>query len=146
MLSAELAARGLSASALVTVPERRTTTKMRVVTSRNQQVARIDYETDDDVDTADEDAIMTAIDQHLERRRCCWSRTIRKAWSPGESMAHLVACAHERGIPLLVDPKVPHLDFYRGATLVTPNHVEAESRFGQQPHPHARRCPRARRE
>ena len=27
-------------------------------------------------------------------------------------MAHLVACAHERGIPLLVDPKVPHLDFY----------------------------------
>ena len=31
-----------------------------------------------------------------------------------------------RGVPLLVDPKIPHLDYYAGATLVTPNHHEAE--------------------
>jgi D-beta-D-heptose 7-phosphate kinase/D-beta-D-heptose 1-phosphate adenosyltransferase len=31
------------------------------------------------------------------------------------------------GLPLLVDPKIPHLDFYAGATLVTPNHHEAET-------------------
>ena len=30
------------------------------------------------------------------------------------------------GAPLLVDPKIPHLDYYAGATLVTPNHHEAE--------------------
>ena len=29
-------------------------------------------------------------------------------------------------LPLLVDPKIPHLDCYAGATLVTPNHHEAE--------------------
>jgi bifunctional ADP-heptose synthase (sugar kinase/adenylyltransferase) len=40
-------------------------------------------------------------------------------------------------VPLLVDPKVPHLDFYRGATLVTPNHHEAEA--------HGRACASARR-
>jgi len=28
--------------------------------------------------------------------------------------------------PLLVDPKIPHLDRYAGATLVTPNNLEAE--------------------
>ena len=31
------------------------------------------------------------------------------------------------GIPLLVDPKVPHIDYYAGATVVTPNHHEAEA-------------------
>ena len=30
-------------------------------------------------------------------------------------------------MPVIVDPKVPHIDYYAGAALVTPNHVEAES-------------------
>jgi D-beta-D-heptose 7-phosphate kinase/D-beta-D-heptose 1-phosphate adenosyltransferase len=29
--------------------------------------------------------------------------------------------------PILIDPKVPHIDYYRGATLITPNHHEAEA-------------------
>ena len=29
--------------------------------------------------------------------------------------------------PLVVDPKIPHIDCYAGATLVTPNHHEAEA-------------------
>ena len=28
---------------------------------------------------------------------------------------------------MLIDPKVPHIDYYRGATLITPNHLEAEA-------------------
>ena len=43
-LKGELAARGIAATGLITDPLRRTTTKMRVVTSRNQQVARLDFE------------------------------------------------------------------------------------------------------
>jgi rfaE bifunctional protein kinase chain/domain len=30
-------------------------------------------------------------------------------------------------VPLIVDPKIPHLACYAGATLVTPNHHEAET-------------------
>jgi rfaE bifunctional protein kinase chain/domain len=30
-------------------------------------------------------------------------------------------------VPVLVDPKIPHLDYYAGAFLVTPNHHEAET-------------------
>ena len=29
-------------------------------------------------------------------------------------------------MPVLVDPKIPHIDYYTGATLVTPNNHEAE--------------------
>jgi len=42
-------------------------------------------------------------------------------------MARVVAFGHAQGIPVIVDPKVPHIDYYAGATLVTPNHVEAGS-------------------
>src|SRR4029077_16948335 len=38
-----------------------------------------------------------------------------------------VEVATSRGIPLLVDPKIPHVDYYAGATIVTPNHHEAET-------------------
>ena len=30
-------------------------------------------------------------------------------------------------IPLLVDPKIPHIDYYAGVTLLTPNNAEAEA-------------------
>jgi len=38
-----------------------------------------------------------------------------------------IAAAQRRRVPLLVDPKVPHIDYYKGATLITPNHLEAEA-------------------
>ena len=41
--------------------------------------------------------------------------------------AAAIDAAHRRGIPVLIDPKVPHIDYYRGATLITPNHHEAEA-------------------
>ena len=131
-LAGEMAARGLGASALVTVPGRRTTTKVRVVTSRNQQVARIDYEADGDLDGASEDALMTAVDRHLDGARVLLVSDYQKGVISRRVMAHLVARAHARGVPLLVDPKVAHLDFYRGATLITPNHLEAEIASGRR--------------
>ena len=41
-------------------------------------------------------------------------------------MAAAAAAAAARRIPLVVDPKIPHIDYYRGATVITPNHHEAE--------------------
>lgn len=129
---AEMAARGLGASALITVPGRRTTAKVRVVTSRNQQVARIDYEADGDLDRATEEALAASIDHHLDEAQVLLVSDYQKGVVSRRVMAHIVARAHERGVPLLVDPKVPHLDAYRGATLVTPNHTEAEVAAGRR--------------
>jgi D-beta-D-heptose 7-phosphate kinase/D-beta-D-heptose 1-phosphate adenosyltransferase len=47
-------------------------------------------------------------------------------------MAALVAKAQESSVPVLIDPKISHLDFYAGATLVTPNHHEAEAATHQR--------------
>jgi D-beta-D-heptose 7-phosphate kinase/D-beta-D-heptose 1-phosphate adenosyltransferase len=41
-------------------------------------------------------------------------------------MAAAIDTAKQRDVPVLVDPKIPHIDYYAGATLITPNHHEAE--------------------
>ena len=61
-LKNELAATGIHSTGLITDLERRTTTKMRVVTSRNQQVSRIDFESDHEVGTQVEDAVTAQVD------------------------------------------------------------------------------------
>ena len=38
-----------------------------------------------------------------------------------------IAAARSANVPVLVDPKVPHVEYYAGASLVTPNHHEAEA-------------------
>jgi bifunctional ADP-heptose synthase (sugar kinase/adenylyltransferase) len=32
--------------------------------------------------------------------------------------------------PIIVDPKVEHFNFYKGVTLITPNHLEATQATG----------------
>jgi rfaE bifunctional protein kinase chain/domain len=105
---------------------RRTTTKVRIVTTRNQQVARVDYEAEDAPVEAIEDALVEQIQPRVRESRAVVVSDYLKGLVTRRVMASLVAVAQEHGIPVLVDPKIPHLDFYSGTTLVTPNHYEAE--------------------
>jgi rfaE bifunctional protein kinase chain/domain len=118
---AEVAPRGL-----VTDLERRTTTKVRIVTTRNQQVARIDYESDAEVGHQVEDALADLLSARLEGAGAIVVSDYLKGVVTRRLMAHVVAAGQQRGVPVLVDPKIPHLDYYSGASLVTPNHYEAE--------------------
>jgi D-beta-D-heptose 7-phosphate kinase/D-beta-D-heptose 1-phosphate adenosyltransferase len=104
-----------------------TTTKMRVVTSRNQQVSRIDFESDHEVGEAVEAAIASQVEMRARSAQVVIVSDYQKGVVTRRSMAHLVSFAHANGVPVIVDPKVPHIDFYAGAALVTPNHIEAES-------------------
>jgi D-beta-D-heptose 7-phosphate kinase/D-beta-D-heptose 1-phosphate adenosyltransferase len=126
-LRAELAARSIHATGLITDQERRTTTKVRVVTTRNQQVARVDYESDHEVGAAIEDAIASQVEARAKSAHVLLVSDYQKGVITRRSMAQLVAFGNANGLPVVVDPKVPHIEYYLGATLVTPNHVEAES-------------------
>jgi rfaE bifunctional protein kinase chain/domain len=114
------------APALVTDTGRPTTTKMRIVTERNQQVARVDYEVDDEVAGSVEEAIVAAIEQHAPRASAVILSDYHKGCITRRTMAATLAAAAAHDVPVLVDPKIPHLDYYAGATVVTPNHHEAE--------------------
>jgi D-beta-D-heptose 7-phosphate kinase/D-beta-D-heptose 1-phosphate adenosyltransferase len=126
-LKNELAAKGIHSTGLITDLERRTTTKMRVVTSRNQQVSRIDFESDHEVGTQVEEAIAAQVDMRARASHVILVSDYQKGVITRRSMAHVLGFAQHNGVPVIVDPKVPHIDYYAGATLVTPNHIEAES-------------------
>jgi rfaE bifunctional protein kinase chain/domain len=123
----ELGRLRIGSNGIVTDPRRRTTRKLRVVTTRNQQVARIDYEDDREIDGAVEAAVIAHIMQLAGSADAILvSDYLKGAVSRAVAAAAITAASKQR-IPVLIDPKVPHIDYYRGATLITPNHHEAES-------------------
>ena len=147
-LKNELAAKGIHSTGLITDPGRRTTTKLRVVTNRNQQVARIDFESDHEVGTTIEEALGQQVEMRARSSQVVLVSDYQKGVITRQSMAQLIAFAHTNGVPVIVDPKVPHIDYYAGASLVTPNHVEAESATNSRisSHDDARRASQALRQ
>ena len=103
-----------------------TTTKVRIVTERNQQVARIDYESDREIAGDVEDRVIRAIGEHAPKASVIVVSDYLKGCVTSRICNAALERAREAGLPVLVDPKIPHIDYYAGATLVTPNHHEVE--------------------
>ena len=126
-LMKDLRSAGIGTAAIVPDASRRTTRKLRVVTTRNQQVARIDYESDHPVQGEIEAALVKNLRDACTRADVVLVSDYQKgAVTPATAQA-AIAGAKARGVPSLVDPKVPHIDYYAGATIITPNHLEAEA-------------------
>jgi D-beta-D-heptose 7-phosphate kinase/D-beta-D-heptose 1-phosphate adenosyltransferase len=122
-----LAAAGIGGRGLIVDEARRTTTKARIVTTRNQQVARVDYESDLVLGTAIEDALIAEVQSRVAEVGAIVVSDYLKGVVTRRLMAAVVAAAQARGVPVFVDPKIPHLELYAGSTFVTPNHFEAEA-------------------
>ncbi len=114
------------APGLVGDSSRPTTTKVRIVTERNQQVARIDYEADAEISGEIEQRLIGELQTHAEQAAAIVISDYLKGCVTQAVVKAAVAAAADRHIPVLVDPKIPHVDYYAGATVVTPNHHEAE--------------------
>jgi D-beta-D-heptose 7-phosphate kinase/D-beta-D-heptose 1-phosphate adenosyltransferase len=126
-LRGEMIANGMGVEGLVVDAARPTTTKQRIVTTRNQQVARVDYEDDGEASGETEHALLERARRALAHADVVVVSDYLKGAVTRALVAALVEGARERRIPVLVDPKIPHIDYYEGATVVTPNHHEAET-------------------
>ncbi len=125
-LRAALRAAHIADEGLVEDPGRPTVEKVRIVTDRNQQVARVDYEQDADV----HDAIEAGLRARIARLGADASVLLVSDYLKGTitiAVMRALLALKAAGAPLLVDPKIAHLDCYQGASLVTPNHHEAET-------------------
>jgi len=127
LIRSEFARLGIDTSGVVSDRGRRTTRKLRVVTSRNQQVARIDYEDDGEVHGDVEAAAVSRIEQLASTTDAILISDYLKGVVSRGVAASAIAAAKRHRIPVLVDPKVPHIAYYSGATVITPNHHEAEA-------------------
>ncbi len=97
-----------------------------IVTDRNQQVARIDYERDSDVDDDAENQLVERINAAAPDANALLVSDYLKGTITLRVVEALLRFKSPT-VPLVVDPKIPHLDCYAGAALVTPNHHEAET-------------------
>ncbi|HEY6359694.1 MAG TPA: PfkB family carbohydrate kinase, partial [Vicinamibacterales bacterium] len=110
---------GISPS-LIGDAARQTTTKVRIVTERRQQVARIDYEADTEISGAIENRLVTAAQQQAAQASAIVISDYLKGVITRRVVQAVIAAAGERGVPVLVDPKIPHVEYYAGAHVVTP--------------------------
>ena len=126
-LLADLRNAEIGISSIIADGGRCTTRKLRVVTTRNQQVARIDYECDRPADGDLEATLMRKIREAAARADVVLISDYQKGAITRATAQAAIAAAKGKGVPSLVDPKVPHIDYYLGASLITPNHHEAEA-------------------
>jgi D-beta-D-heptose 7-phosphate kinase/D-beta-D-heptose 1-phosphate adenosyltransferase len=126
-LRTDLRRAGVRHDALVADPSRCTTRKLRVVTTRNQQVARIDYESDQEIAGELQDALVATVRSRAAVAAVVVLSDYQKGAITRAVAQAAIAAARDARVPVLIDPKVPHVEYYSGASLVTPNHHEAEA-------------------
>jgi len=120
-----LGERGLSAEAVVSDSSRRTTVKTRVI-AHSQQVVRADWESTDDIAGEVEARTIALLEEVVRRSKALVLSDYSKGALTPKVIERAIAASKDRGVPILVDPKVHRYRLYRGVTLVTPNLKEAE--------------------
>ena len=113
-----------AAGGLIIDESRPTTTKTRII-AHNQLVVRADRERRTPVDAATEEHLIEVLGAALREADAFVVSDYDKGAVTPRVLAEILPRATERGIPVLVDPKIRNFDAYRPATLVTPNHHEA---------------------
>lgn len=121
--------RGVVHGRLVERTDRPTTTKTRVM-ARRQQVVRFDRECDDELPEDCIGEICVAIRAAVASADVVVLEDYDKGvLAPGVIRTALAAAA-ERGMPVVVDPKLRQVHAYRGATLIKPNALELAAAIG----------------
>jgi D-beta-D-heptose 7-phosphate kinase/D-beta-D-heptose 1-phosphate adenosyltransferase len=130
-LCRELAARGVQTQGLLVDAGRPTTTKTRVI-AHSQQVVRVDTEERAALRSEMEDALLGLLGGLVPRVDACILSDYAKGLVSARVAAELIALCREGHKPIVVDPKGTDYDKYRGATVITPNLLEAERALNRE--------------
>jgi len=105
--------------------DRRTTVKTRIE-ARNQQILRIDREEVTPPSAETEAALVEVLRSEAEN----FDAVIVSDYAKGVVTPDVMALLAELYPIVTVDPTPDHVDWYRGVSLITPNHVEASAAAG----------------
>ncbi|PWG81726.1 bifunctional heptose 7-phosphate kinase/heptose 1-phosphate adenyltransferase, partial [Pararcticibacter amylolyticus] len=113
---------GLPTEGIIRIDGRPTTVKTRVI-GLNQQMLRIDAETDEELNPSETDLLLSEIQTILRNRKI--DAIIFEDYDKGvitrDLIAAVVSEANKRNIITTVDPKKRNFLFYKGVTLFKPN-------------------------
>ncbi len=111
-------------SQLIAAADRPTTAKTRVMAG-SHQVARIDAEKPGKLAPEVEHELLDAIEAKAGEVNAVLISDYSKGVVSETIARHAIAAARRHQLPVVVDPKGPAFEKYRGATLITPNEEEA---------------------
>jgi rfaE bifunctional protein kinase chain/domain len=125
-----IAERKLKDDGLVVDSGRRTILKERIV-AETQQMLRIDYESQHEMPQSIRTRVKKSTLQAIKKSDALIIEDYAKGLLDQSTIRTAIQAAQKRNIPILVDPhlKTP-VEWYAGATLLTPNKREAESLSG----------------
>ncbi|HEX8746086.1 MAG TPA: PfkB family carbohydrate kinase, partial [Pyrinomonadaceae bacterium] len=128
-LRAEIREAGVdSGDDLVIDRARPTTLKTRIIAhshGHNQAIVRADREARAPVHGEVEARLIAILREAIVDASAFVISDYDKGAITPRILAEILPFAVERNVPVLIDPKIRNFDFYRPATLVTPNHHEA---------------------
>jgi D-beta-D-heptose 7-phosphate kinase/D-beta-D-heptose 1-phosphate adenosyltransferase len=130
-LTDELKRINVSTDGIVTLPERPTTIKTRVI-AHHQQMVRFDRELRAKIDDETTDKIISYAQSLGAGIRAVVISDYGKGVINERLVSGLVDYAKKKGLIVSVDPKVENFSIYRGVTVITPNHYEAGNGVGNK--------------
>jgi D-beta-D-heptose 7-phosphate kinase/D-beta-D-heptose 1-phosphate adenosyltransferase len=124
-LAGLLTQQGVEPSGLIPASGRPTTVKTRIV-AHSQQIVRADRESRAPLGEDQNEALIAAFLKWLPSCAAVVVSDYDKGVVNRHLMSQALPAAERAGIPVLLDPKVHHADYYRPITLIKPNFREAE--------------------
>jgi D-glycero-beta-D-manno-heptose-7-phosphate kinase len=114
----------------VVIDQDRPTIKKSRVIAHSQQVVRYDVERKVELKPQLQKRMLRYVESRMRELTCLVVSDYAKGVVTAGLMSELVRLAALRKVPIVVDPKVEHFGFYKGVTLITPNHLEATQAAG----------------
>lgn len=119
-------ASNISTEGLVTDSSRPTTVKTRLIAHNHQQLARCDQESRKEIDLSIQDKLLENVSKIVNSLSLIVLSDYAKGVLTTELVQKIIKLARQNNVPVLVDPKGLDFSKYKGATLMTPNRLEAE--------------------
>jgi rfaE bifunctional protein kinase chain/domain len=129
LLMKELGTRRSGRGGVVIDHDRPTTRKSRVM-AHNQQIVRYAVEGRHELKPALQRRIVQYVESRLRELSCVVVSDYAKGVVSASLMSDITRLAALRKVPVVVDPKVEHFGYYKGVTVMTPNHLEATQASG----------------
>ena len=129
ILVSELAKNGINNEGIIIDSSRPTIEKTRVV-AHHQQVVRIDKESNGPADQKIISQILSFAKNRIKDIDAIIIEDYGKGVIVPQLIKDIVALARKHSKIVTVDPKIEHINLYKGTTAITPNRFEAEAATG----------------
>lgn len=114
---------GLPTEGLIIDHNRPTTVKTRII-GNNQQVLRVDEETNKEIDREVENELFRFVKSQIKDADVIVFEDYNKGLLTKSLISRIIKLALEHNVPTLVDPKKEHFYDYKSVTLFKPNRKE----------------------